>query len=95
MAEVNENLTRKVAHLARLDLSDNEVKTYTGQLKEILGYFEQLESLDTSSVEPLVRPHQIETPMRKDQAEQSDASKHLQQGPEIQDQSYKVPSILS
>lgn len=41
---------RAIAELAKLELSDAEVEKYAGQLSGILGYFETLEQLDTSSI---------------------------------------------
>lgn len=41
---------RKIAQLARLELSDEEMERYAGQLTDILSYVEMLKELDTSSV---------------------------------------------
>lgn len=41
-----------IAKLARLQLSDDEIETYTNQLASILGYIEILNEVDTSQVEP-------------------------------------------
>ena len=38
MIEVNADLTRKVADLARLELTEAEVALFTSQLKDIVGY---------------------------------------------------------
>ncbi len=43
---------RAIADLARLDLSDEEVQLYQQQLSAILGYFQKLEELDTSHIDP-------------------------------------------
>ena len=44
---------RKVANLARLELTpEEEEEQFTSQLNGILDYFEQLSELDTSNVEP-------------------------------------------
>ena len=45
---------RKVAKLAHLEISDEEVKLYTPQMAEIVKYVEQLNELDTESVEPAI-----------------------------------------
>ena len=44
---------RKLALLARLELTDEEVKTLGPQLESILGFVEKLAELDTSDVEPM------------------------------------------
>jgi aspartyl-tRNA(Asn)/glutamyl-tRNA(Gln) amidotransferase subunit C len=44
---------RSVAHLARLELSADEIERYGAQLDDILRYFEQLKQVDVSGVEPM------------------------------------------
>ena len=99
MVEVNEKLTRQVATLARLDLSDQEVKVFTSQLGGILKYVEQLQQADVSGVEPLIHPLDLKTPMREDVAhpfaKTADGKpKVLESAPEVMDQGYKVPPII-
>jgi aspartyl-tRNA(Asn)/glutamyl-tRNA(Gln) amidotransferase subunit C len=43
----------KVAELARLDLSDAEVDSFTNQLSAIIGYIDHLRELDTTNVPPM------------------------------------------
>ena len=43
---------QKVAHLARLELTDEEIEEYGGQLEEILKHVEQLNSVDIEGIEP-------------------------------------------
>lgn len=43
---------RAIADLARLDLSDEDLQRYQQQLSAILGYFQKLEELDTSHIDP-------------------------------------------
>ncbi|HKX84095.1 MAG TPA: Asp-tRNA(Asn)/Glu-tRNA(Gln) amidotransferase subunit GatC [Pyrinomonadaceae bacterium] len=45
---------RKVATLAHLEVSDEEVALYTPQMAEIVKYVEQLNELDTGSIEPML-----------------------------------------
>jgi aspartyl-tRNA(Asn)/glutamyl-tRNA(Gln) amidotransferase subunit C len=45
----------RVAELAHLELSPEEVETYRGQLDEILTYIEKLEQLDVTKVEPMAQ----------------------------------------
>lgn len=44
---------RKVARLARLELTDEQVEVYRGQLGAVLGYFERLREVNLEGVEPL------------------------------------------
>lgn len=45
----------RVAELAHLELSPEEIETYRGQLDEILTYIDKLKELDVSSVEPMAQ----------------------------------------
>jgi len=45
---------RQVAKLAHLEITDEEVAMYTPQMAEIVKYVEQLNLLDTESVEPAI-----------------------------------------
>jgi aspartyl-tRNA(Asn)/glutamyl-tRNA(Gln) amidotransferase subunit C len=45
----------RVAQLAHLELSPDEVELYRGQLDEILTYIGKLEQLDVSNVEPMAQ----------------------------------------
>lgn len=97
--EVNEALTQKVAKLARLELTPQEVTTFTQQLKEILNYVGSLQSVDVSGVQPLTHPVASETYMRDDVIVESlrDAEgkpKVLQCAPDSLYDGYKVPQIL-
>lgn len=45
---------RKVAKLAHLEITDEEVAIYTPQMADIVKYIEQLNELDTADVEPML-----------------------------------------
>lgn len=100
--KVDAALTRKVAELARLELSPEEVQTFTAQIAEVLAYVDQLgeaQVAEVESVEPLAHPLQLETPLREDKVrpspvDEQGSPKILQCAPEVVDQGFKVPSIL-
>src|SRR4051794_1544216 len=105
MVEVNEALTRKVGHLARLALSEQEVKTFTSQLGMILKYVEQLQEVNVDGVEPMTHPLSLEnrpdlkSPLRKDEAkpfplDENGKPKVLKNAPDVLFDGFKVPPIL-
>ena len=47
MSQISSDDVRKVAQLARLDLPEDKIATYTGQLESILEYVGQLQQVDT------------------------------------------------
>jgi aspartyl-tRNA(Asn)/glutamyl-tRNA(Gln) amidotransferase subunit C len=96
---VEESLTKKVAFLSRLYLSDAEVKAFTPQLEKILKYIEQLSTVDTEGVKPLFSPVEWSAPERKDVAhpgpkDEQGKPKVLSSAPETLYEGFKVPPIL-
>ncbi len=86
---------RKVALLARLELSPEEEQQFTGQLNSILDYVEQLKELDTENVEPTTRAIEVENITRADQLESfGDRESMLSCAPDREDNFFKVPKIL-
>lgn len=65
-AHVDQALTRKVANLARLELTDREVELFTQQIGDVLKYVDQLQKVDVSGVEPLTHPLESAAPLRED-----------------------------
>jgi len=47
---------KKIAHLARLTLTESEMAIYTPQLSKILDFIEHMNQVDTSAIEPLAHP---------------------------------------
>lgn len=96
MAErIEESQVRKVAKLARLQLTDAEVGEFTGQLSAILGYVEKMNELDTENVEPLAHCLSISNVFRQDRVEESlGTEKALANAPQRDGGFFKVPKIL-
>ena len=69
--KIDEIQVRKVAKLSRLDLTDSEIKEFTGQLEAILEYVDKMNQLDTEGVEPLAHCLPITNCLREDKAEDS------------------------
>ena len=86
---------RKVAHLARLDITDTEAEQLTAQLSQILDYFEQLNELDTTDVPPTTRAIEFSNITRPDRLQPFPHKEELrQQAPERDDDYFRVPKIL-
>ena len=52
MTKISSSDVRKVAQLARLELPEDQIETYTSQLEEILSYVDQLQEIDTENIPP-------------------------------------------
>lgn len=57
---------REIAELAKLDLSDEDVQLYAAQLTEILSYFQLLQEVDTSMIDPTATIIPMRSVMRAD-----------------------------
>ena len=64
--EIDRKLLEHVAKIARLRLSENEIKKFQPQLKEALEFFLQLGEVDTSDVKPSFQPVELKNVMRED-----------------------------
>lgn len=62
---------RKVAHLARLELTESEIARYQEQLSQVLDYVARLEALDLEDVLPTAHAVDMENVMREDEAHPS------------------------
>ncbi|HPC37001.1 MAG TPA: Asp-tRNA(Asn)/Glu-tRNA(Gln) amidotransferase subunit GatC [Candidatus Marinimicrobia bacterium] len=61
----------KIANLARLTLSEEELKRYAAQMDQILEYIEQLQNLDTNNVKPLSHVQEMINVFRSDEVKPS------------------------
>lgn len=87
---------RKVASLARLDLTEAEQQQFTGQLNGILDYVKQLDELDTDGVEPTTRAIEVSNITRPDQIEVfPEREAILESAPDREEDFFKVPKIMS
>ncbi|SIS65545.1 Asp-tRNA(Asn)/Glu-tRNA(Gln) amidotransferase subunit GatC [Salimicrobium flavidum] len=95
MSRISEDQVKHVANLARLSITEDEAKTFTKQLDDIITYAEQLNELDTEGVEPTTHVLDLKNVMRKDEPKdwikKEDA---LKNAPDQQDGQFKVPSIM-
>lgn len=64
--EVNKELILKVAKNARLRLTENEVKEFLPQFKEILNAFSELDKVNTNNTKPSFQPINIRNAIRED-----------------------------
>lgn len=85
----------KVALLARLRLTADELETMTSQLGQVLGYIQQLDELDTSDVEPLAHSLDLENVLADDELSPSlPRDKALAASPKSDDECFLVPAVL-
>ncbi len=93
--KIDQTQVRKVAKLSRLELTEAEVEEFTSQLSAIVDYFEKMNELDTTDVEPLAHCLPISNIFREDHVKDSlGTEKTLANAPQTDGEFFKVPKIL-
>ena len=86
---------RKVARLARLELSEPDLARMQQQLSAILDYVEQLNTLNTDGVEPLAHPLPVQNVFRPDEPSPSlPVGEALQNAPARAGDYFGVPAVF-
>ena len=84
-----------VAHLSRLELSDDAMERMSAQLSRVLDYIEKLNELDTSDVEPMSHPGALSSVFRDDVPSGSlDLESALKNAPERDEDFFRVPRAI-
>jgi len=96
MSHISADDVRKVAKLARLNLPDDKIATYTGQLESILGYVSQLEQVNTTGVPETTRAVEVTNVTRQDGVDPTPVREEiLNQAPQREGDFFRVPKILA
>ncbi len=89
----------RIAHLARLELSDDDAERMLAQLNHFFTLVERMQAVDTKGIAPLAHPiEQIEPValrLREDRVTaQIDRDANQQPAPAVQDGLYLVPKVI-
>jgi len=85
----------KVARLARLALTDEELALATVQLGDIVDHFADIDELDLDDVEPMTQPYPLTNVLRDDVVQPTlDRDEVLAAAPDVEDGRFKVPPII-
>lgn len=85
----------KIANLAKLKFSDEELEKFTSQFNEILDYMAKLNEINTDNVQPLSHPLEVTNVMREDELKNSVETKDaLLNAPEKDEQYFLVPKVI-
>ncbi|MGU3494926.1 Asp-tRNA(Asn)/Glu-tRNA(Gln) amidotransferase subunit GatC [Xanthobacteraceae bacterium A53D] len=92
---VDQATVRRVAHLARIAVSEDELEPLKGELNAILAFVEQLADLDVADVEPMTGVIPMELPMREDVVSDGHyPEKILANAPEAEGGFFTVPKVV-
>jgi len=95
MPAISRDDVAHVARLARLQLTDDELDTFTGQLAAVLEHAADVEALDVHDVPPTSHPFELTNVLRADVAAPTlDRDEVLAAAPDAEDGRFKVPPIL-
>jgi aspartyl-tRNA(Asn)/glutamyl-tRNA(Gln) amidotransferase subunit C len=85
----------RIAHLARLELSESEAAGMRAQLNDILAMVDQMGAVDTSGVEPMSHPQEATQRLREDRVTETDQRELFQSiAPAVEDGLYLVPKVI-
>ncbi|MDC0407077.1 Asp-tRNA(Asn)/Glu-tRNA(Gln) amidotransferase subunit GatC [Candidatus Thioglobus sp.] len=92
---LSEQEVTQIAYLARLSLSEAELKDNTKDLNAILGLAEQLGAIETDGIEPMAHPLHMTQSLRADVVTEEDQSELFQSiAPKIGNKHYLVPTVI-
>ena len=93
---IDEKITLKIASLAKLELTDQEVREYSKDLTKILKWMEELKEVDVSNVEPVTSVTKNELHEREDIAYKNtvEQEKILLNAPDKVGEYFTVPKVI-
>lgn len=93
--ELSHQEVRRIAELAKLDLTDEEVALYAGQLSHVLGYFQRLQELDTTHIPPTASVLPLKNVMRPDEpAPPLSPEEVVANAPDALDNQFRVNAVF-
>lgn len=92
---IEQDEIQKIAVLARIRIADDQIGQLTDRIGEILGMVDQLQSVDTSAIEPLANPLDATQRLRADVVTESDRRDEFQAiAPAVENGLYLVPKVI-
>jgi aspartyl-tRNA(Asn)/glutamyl-tRNA(Gln) amidotransferase subunit C len=86
---------RRIAHLARIAVAEDEVEHLRGELNAILAFVEQLSEVDVEGVEPMTSVTPMEMKKRPDEVTDGGIPDDiLKNAPAAQDGFFAVPKVV-
>lgn len=92
---VDENMVRRIAGLARIQVDDEKLPALASELSAILGFVEQLSEVDTTDVKPYTSPVEMQIKARADAVTDGGYPEDiLANAPEKDDGYFAVPKVV-
>lgn len=88
----------RIANLAKLDFSEDELQRFVPGFGSILDYFQQLENIETEDVEPTyhaIHGNELQTPLHPDECSASlPPEAAVGEAPETKENQFRVPKVI-
>lgn len=92
---ISKDDVRHIARLARLELSEEEIEKFAGQLSQILDHAAKIQELDLDGIEPLTHAIDRKNVFRKDVVKPGLSTEDaLKNAPEREENYFKIPPII-
>lgn len=86
---------KRVANLARIEISEDEARTVLTQLSGIFGLIEQMQAVDTSAITPMSHAQDVMQRLRPDAVTEIDQRELFQSvAPQVEAGLYLVPKVI-
>lgn len=86
---------KRIAHLARIAVEEDEMPGYLQQLSNILSLVEEMQAVDTTGIEPMAHAQDVVLRLRNDVVTETDRHEAYQViAPQIEAGLYLVPKVI-
>ena len=86
---------KRIAHLARIEVADDEARQVLGQLDGIFGLIGEMQAVDTTGVAPMSHAQDVLLRLREDAVTESDRHAAFQAiAPQVEADLYLVPRVI-
>jgi len=92
---VDAEIVRRIGHLARIRVKEEDLSALAGELNTILGFVEQLNEVDVENVQPMTSVTPMELRLRRDEVREGGyAEKIVANAPLSEDNFFMVPKVV-
>lgn len=92
---LNTNDVKRIAHLARLAISEEEAEATLAKLSGILGLIEEMQAVDTAGIIPMSHSQDVTQRLREDTVTENNQRELLQSiAPSVENGLYLVPKVI-
>jgi aspartyl-tRNA(Asn)/glutamyl-tRNA(Gln) amidotransferase subunit C len=92
---IKQDEIEKIAELARIRISSEQIGQVTQRITEILQMVDQLQAVDTRDIEPMANPLDATQRLRADEVTESDRREAFQAiAPAVENGLYLVPKVI-